>query len=36
MDNIKYIKNIYVYKSDNYELIQTVYNAHNFDIIGFK
>ena len=27
--------NIYVYRSDNYELIQTIYNAHNSMITGF-
>ena len=29
------INNIYVYRSDNYELIQTIENAHNNRIMGF-
>ena len=34
MDNNDYI-NIYVYRIDNYELIQTIYNAHDGIIKGF-
>ncbi len=34
-DKTKYNENIYVYRSDNYELIQTIENADDVDINGF-